>query len=156
MNVSFAVTKPANNPQYQGLFDPARLDYGNAESTRLQILLAAFEEIHEKGFQAASLANILSRTGLTKGALYHHFPNKTALGYAVVDELVAEKIRQDWQAPLEGADNPIDALIAIIEKAGDMIDSSICQQPFDGLPIWLRRIGDLVTTPADPHFVTLC
>ena len=116
------MTKEHKCGQPGGLFDPGRLDHRNAESTRLKILLAAFEEIHEKGFQSASLANILIRTGLTNGAQYHHFPNKQALGYAVVDELVAEKIRQDWQAPLEGAGNPIDALVAIIEKAGSIIN----------------------------------
>ena len=32
------------------------------------------------------LDDVVAATGLTKGALYHHFPNKQALGYAVVDE----------------------------------------------------------------------
>jgi len=45
-----------------------------ADVTREKILDAAFHEIHRYGFQSASLANILERTGLTKGALYHHFP----------------------------------------------------------------------------------
>lgn len=109
-------------PQAAGLFNPGRLDYRNAEGTRLAILLAAFHEVHEKGFQAASISSILKHTGLTKGALYHHFPSKKDLGYAIVDELVAEKIRQDWQMPLEGALCPIDALIGIVERAGGMIN----------------------------------
>jgi hypothetical protein len=37
-----------------------------------------------------------------------------------------------------------------------MIDPPICQQPFDGLPIWLRRIADRITLPGNPHFVALC
>jgi len=53
------------------------------QATRQALLLAAFEEIHEQGFRAASLDRILERAGCTKGALYHHFENKTALGYAV-------------------------------------------------------------------------
>ena len=48
--------------------------------TRGKILNAAYREIHTNGFQSASLNNILARTGLAKGALYHHFPNKTELG----------------------------------------------------------------------------
>jgi len=55
--------------------------------TRSKILFAAYKEIHLHGFQAASLNNILAHTGVTKGALYHHFPNKTELGYAVIDEV---------------------------------------------------------------------
>ena len=57
--------------------------------TRERILDAAFAEIQRQGFQAASVSAILSETGLTKGALYHHFPCKKELGLAVVDERVA-------------------------------------------------------------------
>jgi len=87
------------------------------EETRQQLLTAAFEEIHRVGFQAASLSRILRHTGLTKGALYHHFPNKQALGYAVVEELIAARVEDFWIRPLEAGD-PIDRLVAIITEAG--------------------------------------
>ena len=61
-------------------------------STRQEILESAFQEIHRNGFQAASLTSILERTGVTKGALYHHFPNKQALGYAVLEEVVKDTV----------------------------------------------------------------
>ncbi len=54
--------------------------------TRARILAAAREHIGREGFRAASIRDILVDTGVTKGALYHYFPSKTALGYAVVDE----------------------------------------------------------------------
>lgn len=83
------------------------------DRTRVALLDAAFEEIHVRGFRGASLDNILARTGVTKGALYHHFPNKTALGYAVVDEVIVPHASQLW-ARLEDRDaNPIDTLLAI-------------------------------------------
>ena len=44
--------------------------------TRQIILQAAYEEIYARGFQAASIAKILSTTDVTKGALYHYFPTK--------------------------------------------------------------------------------
>jgi AcrR family transcriptional regulator len=53
------------------------------------VLFAAYEEIHRQGFKAASLANIRNATGLTQGALYHHFANKQQLGCAVLDEVIA-------------------------------------------------------------------
>ena len=58
----------------------------NPDLTRQTLLQAAFQEIYRSGFQAASLRNILSKVGITKGALYHHFGSKQELGYAVVDE----------------------------------------------------------------------
>jgi AcrR family transcriptional regulator len=92
---------------------------GRNASTREQILEAAYREIHVHGFQAASLSRILARTGVTKGALYHHFPNKTALGYAVVDEVIARRIEQSFIEPLADAEDPVEALISIIEQAGN-------------------------------------
>jgi AcrR family transcriptional regulator len=74
------------------------------------LLNAAFDEIYRRGFQAASLKNILHSTSLTKGAVVHHFPNKLTLGYAVVDENVREWVLSKWLEPLETIDNPIDAL----------------------------------------------
>lgn len=86
-----------------------------SDETRELLLRAAFDEIHRDGFQAASLSKILADTGLTKGALYHHFPSKTALGYAVVDELVKKEISERWLAHQY---DPISALLACLEEAG--------------------------------------
>jgi TetR/AcrR family transcriptional repressor of nem operon len=64
--------------------------------TRERLLRAAFEEIYRTGFQAASLQTILAKAGVTKGALYHHFPDKAALGEAVVAEVVKGFLLQRW------------------------------------------------------------
>lgn len=85
------------------------------EQTRQLLLEAAAEEIHLKGFQSASLSEILKRTKVTKGALYHHFPNKHALGYAVVDEVFAMQMRDMWITPLQKtAINPVTFLIELL------------------------------------------
>jgi TetR/AcrR family transcriptional regulator, transcriptional repressor for nem operon len=88
----------------------------NPDSTREKLLHAAFEEIYRRGFQAASLDAILEKAGVTKGALYHHFPDKVALGNAVVDEVVTGFLLQRWGvASLSSVeDNPIDALQQIL------------------------------------------
>lgn len=82
--------------------------------TREKLLDAAFCEIHRHGFQAASVANILRDTGLTKGALYHHFPTKQALGLAVVDEVVRQRLERWAFAPLRESRQPTATLIEII------------------------------------------
>jgi AcrR family transcriptional regulator len=79
--------------------------------TRDKLLRAAFEEIYRRGFQAASLDSILARARVTKGALYHHFPDKAALGYAVVDEVVKGLLLERWLGLLERfASDPVTAL----------------------------------------------
>lgn len=39
----------------------------------------------ERGYDAASTNEILARAGLTRGALYHHFPSKEAIAAALVE-----------------------------------------------------------------------
>jgi AcrR family transcriptional regulator len=60
----------------------------NPEATRARILEAAFQEFYHHGFQGGSLNRIADAAGATKGALFHHFDGKNALGYAVVDEVL--------------------------------------------------------------------
>ena len=87
--------------------------------TRGKILFAAYKEFHLNGFQSASLSRILAHTGATKGALYHHFPNKTALGYAVVDEVIAQRIELSFIEPIRHFEDPIEGLIEFVRGAGD-------------------------------------
>jgi TetR/AcrR family transcriptional repressor of nem operon len=88
----------------------------NPGRTRRLLLLAAFEEIYRSGFRSADLDAILAAAGVTKGALYYHFDNKEALGYAVVDEVIATNLHQKWVQPLRNAKNPIDVLVRIIQS----------------------------------------
>jgi TetR/AcrR family transcriptional repressor of nem operon len=80
------------------------------DTTRRKLLDAAFTEIFHNGYQAASLNNIVTAAGTTKGALFHHFHSKQALGYALVDDLLAPILDQRWLAPLADTDDPISAL----------------------------------------------
>ena len=88
----------------------------NPERTRELLLQAAFQEIYRSGFRSADLDAILAVAGVTKGALYYHFDNKEALGYAVVDEVITNNLHQKWVQPLRNAKNPIDGLIRIVKS----------------------------------------
>ncbi len=90
--------------------------------TRRALLDAAFAEMRRKGFQAAGLNDILAASGVTKGALYHHFPDKLALGYAVLDERIAEPVRREWVEPLRECDDPLDRLAEIVGRTIDALD----------------------------------
>ncbi len=89
----------------------------NPDQTRQAILNLALDVIHAKGFQAASLNDILEGSGLTRGALYHHFPNKRALGLAALERL-EEQVRSDWLEPLDDCDDPIDGIIQTMFTVG--------------------------------------
>ena len=52
--------------------------------SRQTILEAAARVFDERGYDAASTNDILALSGLTRGALYHHFPSKEAIAAALV------------------------------------------------------------------------
>jgi len=86
------------------------------ERTRELLLQAAFQEIYRSGYRGADLDAILAAAGVTKGALYYHFDNKEALGYAVVDEVIAINLYRKWVQPLRNAEDPIEVLVRIIQS----------------------------------------
>jgi AcrR family transcriptional regulator len=96
-----------------------------ADLTRQRILDAAFAEMHRHGFQAASVANILADTGLTKGALYHHFSDKKTLGLAVVEEIIGQNLVERFVLPLRGVDRPVAALLELLAAKSAQRDEEI-------------------------------
>ena len=57
-----------------------------ASATRERILQAALSVFAERGYHRAAVDDIVRASGTSKGAVYHHFPNKEALFLALVDE----------------------------------------------------------------------
>src|SRR5271155_1793416 len=86
------------------------------ERTRERLLQAAYREVLRTGFQGAGIDTILAATNLTKGALYYHFASKEALGYAIVDEIIAKLVHDRWLRPLLSDGQPIDILIGIVRR----------------------------------------
>ncbi|GAA2427717.1 ScbR family autoregulator-binding transcription factor [Streptomyces macrosporus] len=58
--------------------------------TRREVLEAAAEVFAERGYAAATISEILSRAGVTKGALYFHFASKEELLRGVLEEQFTE------------------------------------------------------------------
>jgi AcrR family transcriptional regulator len=56
--------------------------------TRKAILEAAAAVFEERGYEAATIAEILERAEVTKGALYFHFPSKEALAHGILEQAV--------------------------------------------------------------------
>lgn len=56
-----------------------------SEETRSRILEAAFKLFSNRGYNKASVDDICSEAGISKGAFYHHFESKQALFLALLD-----------------------------------------------------------------------
>jgi TetR/AcrR family transcriptional regulator, transcriptional repressor for nem operon len=114
------------------------------ERTRKALLQAAFREVYRSGFQSTGLDTILAATGVTKGALYHHFDSKEALGYALVEEVIAGLTRDKWLRPLHCSTDPIATLIGIV-RATSVRDEDVRY----GCP--LNNLAQEMS-PLDEHF----
>ncbi|MFJ9419165.1 ScbR family autoregulator-binding transcription factor [Streptomyces sp. NPDC101227] len=74
-----------------------------AVRTRRAVLEAAAHVIGAHGYQAATMAEIIQRAGVTKGALYFHFTSKDALARAVVTEQSRPFLPQVSESRLQDA-----------------------------------------------------
>ena len=116
-------------------------------ATRRKLLEAAFAEFYANGFQAGSLNHIVENAQATKGALFHHFESKQALGYAVLDELIGPLLLQRWLDPLQGSDDPLtDVQRAFTRYVAEDIASGMWLQ---GCP--LNNLAQEMS-PLDPDF----
>jgi AcrR family transcriptional regulator len=69
--------------------------------TRRTILTAAAKVFEEHGYQAATISEILSTAGVTKGALYFHFSSKEELAFGVLDAQHAQFVFPDRPCKLQ-------------------------------------------------------
>ena len=97
----------------------------NPKQTRQKLLQAAYEEIHVHGFQGMRVDEVLRKTGLQKGAFYHHFSNKVELGYAVLEELIKPMLESIWLEPLKDIKNPLVDLPTILSKLAEKMPENI-------------------------------
>lgn len=89
-------------------------------ATRRAIVVAAAERFAVVGYHGATLSEIVSRGGVTKGAMYFHFPNKEAVADAVIaatDEswtaLLADLGARGW--------DPLHTLVVQTEQVVDLV-----------------------------------
>ena len=90
----------------------ARKTRHEALRTREAILDAAIEVFHARGVARSSLTDIAERIGMTRGAVYGHFRNKTEVLAAML-----ERNRYPWDTLASAAeqatpDDPLQALAA--------------------------------------------
>lgn len=79
------------------------------KNTRERLIDAAFEEIHRRGYQGASLSDILAKADVHKGSMYHFFANKKEMALAAVREKIGAYFQMKYGG-IMGGDGPYLAL----------------------------------------------
>jgi AcrR family transcriptional regulator len=94
------------------------------EATRAALLAAARELFAEHGFHGVAAEEIVRRAGVSRGALYHHFRDKTDLFRAVHESLEAELVERIAGGLGELGEDPIAVLVAGMDLFLDA-----CEEP---------------------------
>jgi AcrR family transcriptional regulator len=75
-------------------------------ATRERVLQAALECFNDVGYDRTSIARIRDRSGVSNGALFHHFPNKEAIAEGLYLEAM-RAVQQGYWAVLEQRPNTV-------------------------------------------------
>ncbi|KNX37396.1 TetR/AcrR family transcriptional regulator [Luteipulveratus halotolerans] len=110
-------------------------------TTRDRILRTSTRLFYREGVQAVGMARIIDEAGCGKNALYRHFPSKSDLVTAYLDEFAIAR-DEAASAALDGVDDPAQALITLTRQ----IAADASHRSFRGCAIrnYLRE-----TPPAD-------
>lgn len=136
------------NPKHQS----SRAQQQRSETTRAQLLAAFRQSFLDRGYGETTTGRVLAQTGLSKGALYHHFRSKTEVIEALYETEVRRTIGRAV-ATVDQTDPPLSRLkaacLAWTDAARDPQTSKIL---FEIGPSALgyeaaRRIEDAISLP---------
>jgi TetR/AcrR family transcriptional regulator, transcriptional repressor for nem operon len=103
-----------------------------SKDTRQRIVEAAMELFWLKGYGSTSIADILSRSQVNSGSLYHYFPGKQDVLIAVL-EAYRDGIGRMLLDPAWGdVDDPVEKVFALLAKYRSLIVETECDY---GCPI---------------------
>lgn len=94
----------------------------NIVSARTRLLEAARDMIRARGFSATSVDEICRAVGVTKGAFFHHFPSKEALGVAAAQFWTETTEALFAGAPYHAPVDPLDRVLAYIDFRSLLLD----------------------------------
>ena len=120
------------------LHRPTRAGESPRANSRAALLDAALEEFSTKGYEAATVAGIAERAGVTTGALYAHFAGKLDLLLATVGLTPAEEV--------------VDTIVGMVARpwseASRIMSHDLATPPDRGTRLLLDVI---VVARRDPH-----
>ena len=107
-------------------------------TTREKILRAALQLFFEHGYKDTSYDMLIHKTGLSKGAIYHHFKSKEELLIAVCEFFLQESLKTGSPDPLREIKDFQDLKKLVIETKSRQFRAF--QEMLGGQTIKLNRL----------------
>ncbi|MES2549996.1 MAG: TetR/AcrR family transcriptional regulator [Pseudomonadota bacterium] len=88
---------------------------------RARLIDAARSLIRQRGFAATSVDDLCAAAGVTKGAFFHHFASKEALGVALVEDWTVMTGAMFAAHPYNTLPDPLDRVFAYIDLRRELL-----------------------------------
>ena len=88
----------------------------NSNDTRQKLIDITYDEIYEKGYQAASLSEILSKAQVHKGSMYYFFENKKEMAMSALKEKLSERFTTRYATILQYESNILNELFKVLNN----------------------------------------
>jgi TetR/AcrR family transcriptional repressor of nem operon len=98
-----------------------------APGARQKLLAAALSLIREKGYSATSVDELCAGAGVTKGAFFHHFKSKDALGVAAANHWSQITGAFFETAPYHAQGDPLDRVLGYLDFRTALLKGDVAE-----------------------------
>lgn len=92
---------------------------------RARLIEAARSLVRHKGFAATSVDDLCAAAGVTKGAFFHHFPSKEALGVALIEDWTETTGAMFAAHAYNSLPDPLDRVLAYLDLRRQLLEMPI-------------------------------
>ncbi|NNU81036.1 TetR/AcrR family transcriptional regulator [Halovulum dunhuangense] len=96
-------------------------------TARTRLLEAARDVIRSRGFAATTIDDLCTAAGVTKGAFFHHFDSKEALGVAAAVHWAETTAAFFAAAPYHDHEDPLDRVLGYVDFRKQIIAGDLAE-----------------------------
>lgn len=101
------------------------IDTVRKPDARTKLLESALTLIRARGYSATTVDELCAHAGVTKGAFFHHFKSKEALGVAAADHWSETTAGLFADAPYHNHSDPLERVLAYIDFRSEILQGEV-------------------------------